>query len=522
MKRFKDLNVGAKLFLGFLVMMLFMGIIAVTGYRNINTIQQNLDEVLQRRLPSIDHVIAADRDLYQLLVAERSMIFTSTASDEFTTLVKNYEESLRQSEDRWEKYKALIVTSREQELVPKYENAREEWELLSRQVVEGRQADTREGRRLSLDLTMGLAKEKFEQMQGYLDQLIAINVDLSQEAGEVASTTYRMTLTSLLSITGIGLITGMFIAFSITSGLLTQLGSDPAVAANIVRRVAEGDLTVKFGVRGKTTKGVLATIEAMVGKLNTIVADVKKASENVTSESQTMRSRAEQMSKGAAAQVAASEEASSSIEQMVVNIRQSANNALEAEEIAIRAAADAQETSQAEAQAVAAMREIAQKIGIVEDIARQTRMLALNATIEATRAQEHGKEFSVVAAEVRALAERSQTAAAEITLLASSSVPIAERAGAMLRQLVPNIQKTAELVQEISAASNEQNTGADQINRAIRQLESVARQNSVTSEEMSLTAEDLAAQAEHLYRGIAFFRIDGVARNKTKNAKGIS
>ncbi|MEW6521939.1 MAG: methyl-accepting chemotaxis protein, partial [Thermodesulfobacteriota bacterium] len=208
-------------------------------------------------------------------------------------------------------------------------------------------------------------------------------------------------------------------------------------------------------------------------------------------------------------QAAAAEEASSSMEQMSSNIRQNADNALQTEKIAVKSASDAQEGGKAVNQTVGAMKEIAGKISIIEEIARQTNLLALNAAIEAARAGEHGKGFAVVASEVRKLAERSQKAAAEISELSSASVEVAEKAGDMLSKMLPDIQKTAELVQEISAASKEQDTGAEQINKAIQQLDQVIQQNAGASEEMSSTAEELSAQAEQLQGIIAFFKVDG-------------
>ncbi len=194
------------------------------------------------------------------------------------------------------------------------------------------------------------------------------------------------------------------------------------------------------------------------------------------------------------------------MEQMAANIRQNADNALQTEKIAIKAAEDARESGRIVAETLNAMREITKRITIIEEITRQTRMLSLNATIEAAKAQEYGKGFAVVAAEVRALADRSQAAAIEINQLAGVSMAVAERAGEMLKKLVPDIQRTAELVQEISAASREQNTGADQINKAIQQLDQVIQQNSTVAEEMASMAEELASQAEHLQSAIAFFK----------------
>ena len=212
-------------------------------------------------------------------------------------------------------------------------------------------------------------------------------------------------------------------------------------------------------------------------KLKAVVGDVKNAANNVAAGSQQVSVSSEQMSRGAGAQAASAEEASSSIEEMNAAIRQNAGNAAETETIAQKSAKDALDSGEAVFEAVKAMKDIAQKISIMEEIARQTNLLALNAAIEAARAGEHGKGFAVVAAEVRKLAERSQVAAAEISTLSNSSVEIAERAGAMLTRLVPDIQKTAELVQEISASSKEQASGAAQIQGAIQQLNQVIQQN---------------------------------------------
>jgi methyl-accepting chemotaxis protein len=197
------------------------------------------------------------------------------------------------------------------------------------------------------------------------------------------------------------------------------------------------------------------------------------------------------------------------MEEMVSNIRQNADNAQQTEKIAVKAAEDAGESGNAVAETVTAMKEIAGKISIIEEIARQTNLLALNAAIEAARAGEHGKGFAVVAAEVRKLAERSQEAAGEIGHLSSSSVEVAEQAGKMLEQIIPDIKRTAELVQEISASSSEQNAGADQINRAIQQLDQVIQQNASAAEEMSSTAEELSSQALALQDNVRFFKVGG-------------
>ncbi|MDA8133336.1 MAG: methyl-accepting chemotaxis protein [Desulfobacteraceae bacterium] len=285
----------------------------------------------------------------------------------------------------------------------------------------------------------------------------------------------------------------------------------------IAGKMANGDLTVQVNLLSdRDTLG--HALNSMVTKLESVVADVKLSADNVASGSQELSSSSEQMSQGAAEQAAAAEEASSSMEEMAANIRQNADNAQQTERISMQAAEDTEKSGKAVEKTVEAMKQIAEKISIIEEIARQTNMLALNAAIEAARAGEHGKGFAVVADAVRKLAERSQTAAGEISMLSTSSVETAENAGKMLDRIVPDIRKTAELVQEINAASSEQNTGADQINQALIQLDQVIQQNASASEEVSATSEELAAQAEQLRDSISFFRTrmkDGLKEDKS-------
>jgi methyl-accepting chemotaxis protein len=289
--------------------------------------------------------------------------------------------------------------------------------------------------------------------------------------------------------------------------------------ARMAGQIAQGDLRVELKERSAEDELIRALAE-MVFKLREVIAQVRGAVENVASGSQAMSASSEEMSQGATEQAAAAEEASSSIEEMTANIRQNADNAVQTEKIAVRAAADAKEGGAAVGQTVRAMKDIAGKINIIEEIARQTNLLALNAAIEAARAGEHGRGFAVVAAEVRKLAERSQKAAGEINELSTSSVAVAEMAGQMLAAMVPNIQKTAELVQEIAAASREQDAGAEQIGKSIQQLDAVIQQNASASEEMAATAEELSGQAEQLSAMIAFFTLnEGATATTTRTGR---
>ncbi|MBB4153210.1 methyl-accepting chemotaxis protein [Sphingomonas jinjuensis] len=278
-------------------------------------------------------------------------------------------------------------------------------------------------------------------------------------------------------------------------------------SAQLADTIASGDLTVEHTPLSAKDKLGHALV-SMVERLRGVVGDSTIAAQNVAAGSQQLSSSSEQVSQGATEQAAAAEEASASMEQMAANIKQNADNATQTEKIARQSSRDAETSGVAVQKAVVAMRTIAEKIGIVQEIARQTDLLALNAAVEAARAGEHGRGFAVVAAEVRKLAERSQTAAAEISGMSSDTVAAATEAGEMLTRLVPDIRRTAELVSEISAACREQDIGAVQINEAIQQLDKVTQQNASASEQISATSEELSSQAEELQEGIAFFRVD--------------
>ncbi|KAF5032261.1 Methyl-accepting chemotaxis protein (MCP) signaling domain protein [anaerobic digester metagenome] len=355
--------------------------------------------------------------------------------------------------------------------------------------------------------------------QAKLDTLMLELVDLGVDGSRTAVQAARQEANTDTAMAIGGMIVGVIIALALGLILTKSITGPVYKGVEFARKLAQGDLTAEVDVNQKDELGILAqALREMVAKLREVVSEVQSASDNVASGSEELSASSEQLSQGATEQAASVEEVSSSMEEMSSNIRQNADNATQTEKIALKAAQDAQAGGQAVVQAVGAMKNIAEKISIVEEIARQTNLLALNAAIEAARAGEHGKGFAVVAAEVRKLAERSGTAAAEISELSSSTVSVADQAGQMLTKLVPDIQRTAELVQEISAASNEQNAGAEQINKALQQLDQVIQQNASASEEMASTSEELSSQAEQLQATISFFHLGATAARVTRQA----
>lgn len=330
----------------------------------------------------------------------------------------------------------------------------------------------------------------------------------------------------ILSVSIIAIILGAFIAWFITRAVLRQIGGEPDYAAEMVRKISEGDLTVKLETSSTDSNSLIANIQNMVNRLSQIVGDVNSASDALASASEEVSATSQTLSQGASEQAASVEETSSSVEQMSASIAQNTENAKVTDDMAGKAAREAKQGGEAVTKTVEAMKSIAEKISIIDDIAYQTNLLALNAAIEAARAGEHGKGFAVVAAEVRKLAERSQVASQEIGEVAKSSVSLSEQAGKLLEEIVPSIQKTSDLVQEISAASMEQASGATQINQAMEQLNSITQQSASASEELASTAEEMSSQAQQLQQLMTFFKTTqngGMQRPMTsKTRKSVS
>jgi methyl-accepting chemotaxis protein len=350
----------------------------------------------------------------------------------------------------------------------------------------------------------GEGRKAFNESLEAVEAYVKRNETQMTEAAALGSQEAAFAKTMLIAIVAasllIALVSATWMAINISRGLARAVG--------LANAVAQGDLNQTIHVFSNDEIGdLIKSLNATVEKLRSVVSEAMTAARNVSAGSQELSASAEQLSQGATEQASSVEEASSSMEEMAANVKQNAENAGQTEKIAAQSAKDAEASGVAVGRAVEAMQTIAAKITIVQEIARQTDLLALNAAVEAARAGEHGKGFAVVASEVRKLAERSQAAAAEIGALSGETVKVAQEAGTMLAKLVPDIKKTAELVEEITSACREQDVGSSQVNQAIQQLDKVGQQNASASEQVSSTSEELASQAEQLQAMISYFKI---------------
>ena len=504
---FKNMKIGMRLALGFGLLLFLLVVLGVVGYIGTSTIAGTTIQMLEGDGMVAEHAARARANVGNLRRYEKDIFLNIGNDEKVAGYIKEWKadnekllarlSDIEKGADKTDEAKA------DREIVKVMRSELAVYDAKLQSVIAAIQSGSIK--------TGPQANAAVNEVKESIHRLEKEVTDLATHANErmdadlpLVQKLESRTLSISIAIALIALAMGVIIAMVITKSILGPLRE--AIAAS--ETLAKGDLTADIVVNRKDETGDLLTaMKNMLERLRMVVSDVKGSSDNVASGSQQLSAGAEQMSQGTTEQAASAEEASSSVEEMNATIKQNADNASQTEKIALKSSSDAQESGKAVSETVTAMKEIASKISIIEEIARQTNLLALNAAIEAARAGEHGKGFAVVASEVRKLAERSQTAAGEISRLSTTSVEVAEKAGAMLAKLVPDIQKTAELVQEISAASKEQTTGADQINSAIQQLNQVIQQNAGAAEEMSSTAEELSSQAEQLQSAIAFFKV---------------
>ncbi|ADX47357.1 methyl-accepting chemotaxis sensory transducer [Paracidovorax avenae ATCC 19860] len=511
---FGPLKLSTKLFGAFLIVLALMVGLGAYAINQLATVNQSTEDIATNWLPSVRTIMLSKSNINRLRVLEmRTLMDTNPA--EVRESVKEGVERIAATRKLWADYAKLVSSPEEQRLYDQSKEAMEtmfaEHEKMGALIQQGNMAEAR----AVLD---GDARKAYNTVRALSDKLSDLNVAGSDKAAADAASTYAHARTLTISILATCAVLALALAFLITRSLVKQLGGEPAYVAEIANAVSNGDLTLQISTRQGDTTSVLAAMKNMVDKLSRVVTDVNSGAEALAGASEEVSATAQSLSQAASEQAAGVEETSASLEQMTASISQNTENAKLTDSMATKAASEATEGGEAVKATVVAMKQIAQKINIIDDIAYQTNLLALNAAIEAARAGEHGKGFAVVAAEVRKLAERSQVAAQEIGDVASSSVELAERAGTLLGEMVPSIRKTSDLVQEITAASEEQSSGVGQINAAVGQLSQTTQQNASSSEELAATAEEMSSQAEQLQQAMGFFKLSGGTPARTASS----
>ena len=509
----KNLSVGKRITGGFLVVVLISVVLGVFASTRLSDIRNKADAITADSLPGvfmIGQVQAIAKDNYSAVLEH----VISTDKSEMEQIEARGREAGTRVTKLLEDYQGTIRTKRDRELYDAIVEARKEF-LVGRDKVYALSRDQRT--KEAMELINRDLQPTFQRYMAAITASVEFNKAAADEHAIAIEKTVSVAQTALVIGIALAAVIGGIIAVVITRGIILPLQS----AGKSIERIATGDLTTNIEVTSKDEIGqICASMNTMLEALRKTLTEVSTATSNVTSGSHQLSATAQQISEGTSEQAASAEETTSSMEEMAASIQQNADNAKQTDRIASKASEDALASGQAVAKTVSSMREVAEKISIIEEIARKTDLLALNAAVEAARAGEHGKGFAVVASEVRKLAERSQTAAAEISKISSAGVQVAEQAGEMLTKLVPDIRKTAELVQEITASSAEQTTGAAQVNKAIQQLDQVIQQNSSAAEELASTAEELSSQAQQLQSTVAFFKLDNSVRARPQADRG--
>lgn len=512
MKWFYDLRIATKLITSFLVVLALTAVMGVFAIIQLGEVNSTTVEIRENWMPSM-RAASGMRFYGANYRLKENRHITADSEQERLTVEQEAEEAKKGFETRMATYEKLLSSAEDRQL---FETTRNDWVAylaVSKDLLAlSRQNLTEQAHAL----LKGESKRQFDLVVNDLQKLVELNDVGAGAASERGAALFEKSRLSIIVALIAALLVGLGLALFISRIISRPLKQ----AASVAEQLAEGNLNAKIESGSKDETGmVLNAMQNMIGKLSHIIGEVRNAADNLASASEEVSATAQSMSQATSEQAASVEETSASIEQMSASINQNTENAKVTDGMASKAAKEATDGGESVQQTVVAMKKIAQRISIIDDIAYQTNLLALNAAIEAARAGEHGKGFAVVAAEVRKLAERSQVAAQEIGELSSSSVDMAEKAGNLLNEMVPSINKTSDLVQEISAASEEQAAGVAQINTAMTQLNQVTQQNASSSEELAATAEEMSSQAEQLQQAMSFFTLDTPPKSAVQIAR---
>ena len=504
MVMFKNLKIGVKLIAAFLVVSIITGIVGYVGVSNMKKLNEAADDLYQRELLGVSYIKQANVGIVSIGRSLRNAILAST-QEERNQFIGNITARIPKVQADMDKAQKLFNSEQAKR---DFANLQSEWTQYQADIKKAEEIIAAEKLSEKLESTQYVQhtiRELAHTVDEHLSDLVKIKEKDAELAAESSNKLYDDSRAVMIAFAVGGVLIGLILGFFISRAITKPLNE----AVKVANQLANGDLTARIDVTSKDETGqLLAAMKAMVDKLGQVIGEVRGAATALSSASEEVSATAQSMSQGTSEQAASVEETSASVEQMSASINQNTENAKVTDGMAAKAAKEADEGGEAVRETVEAMKSIAEKISIIDDIAYQTNLLALNAAIEAARAGEHGKGFAVVAAEVRKLAERSQVAAQEIGEVAQGSVGLAEKAGKLLDEIVPSIKKTSELVQEISAASEEQSSGAGQINNAMEQLNKVTQQSASSSEELAATAEEMSGQAEQLQQLMGFFKIE--------------